>query len=304
MITAFAGMVEAWMVVNWPELETWGAVTACWTTGLAFLAFLFALVLKRVELTWVGRGLMGAGLLGALVTLVARALVAQHAPWSNLWESMVTLLFWVLVFYFVTEIWYRPRHFGLIASPLAFLTIASASMLPAGFKGTAPLMPALQSYWIKIHVVIIISSYAAFTMAFAAALGYFFFRWRAGSQAFVSAGGPEVSHATDFSAQMAFFDELTYRLILLGFPLLMVGIITGAMWANSAWGTYWSWDPKETWSLITWFVYAAYLHARITHDLAGAKACGLAVLGFVAMLITYIGVNYLSSGLHSYGFIR
>ena len=95
-------------------------------------------------------------------------------------------------------------------------------------------------------------------------------------------------------------DDLNYRAIMIGFPLLTLGIITGAAWANYAWGTYWSWDPKETWSLIVWFVYAAFLHARFTREWRGKRTAVLSLIGFVAVVFTYFGVNYVLSGLHSY----
>jgi cytochrome c-type biogenesis protein CcsB len=95
-------------------------------------------------------------------------------------------------------------------------------------------------------------------------------------------------------------DEVNYKSIAVGFPLLSLGIITGAAWANYAWGTYWSWDPKETWSLITWFIYAAYLHARLTRGWQGRRAAWLSIIGFSAVVFTYFGVNFLLSGLHSY----
>lgn len=323
--------------MNLEAIEHLAVTVTFVAAALAGVAFLLELGLRKSLFKGLGLLGMGVALLGAGATLVTRAMIAQHAPWSNLWESMITVLFASLIFYFVVEIWYRPRHFGVVAAPLVLIIIGGASILPPGFKGAAPLMPALQSYWIKIHVLIMLFSYAAFTMSFAAALAYFFFSWRkkqaatAGARVALqpaSAMGPPLefgagettSGATDrrgtdhassaaiapspFDGQLAFFDELTYRLILMGFPLLMLGIITGAMWANGAWGTYWSWDPKETWALITWFVYAAYLHARISRDWTGDKAAGLAGLGFVSMVVTYIGVNYLSSGLHSYGFLR
>jgi cytochrome c-type biogenesis protein CcsB len=292
--------------------ENW-AVTITFGAGLlAMVAFILHLGLRKAFLKHLGMAGMAIALLGSGTTLVLRALIAQHAPWSNLWESMITMLFATLVFYFVVEFWYKPRYFGVAASPLVMVLIGGASILPEHFKGAAPLMPALQSYWIKVHVVLILFSYAAFTMSFAAALAYFFFAWKARrAQTFALAGAaaggggaPLLQGPDRYQEQLSFFDELTYRLILMGFPLLMIGIITGAMWANGAWGTYWSWDPKETWSLITWFVYAAYLHARLTHDWTGGRAAGLAALGFASMVVTYIGVNYLSSGLHSYGFIR
>ena len=96
-------------------------------------------------------------------------------------------------------------------------------------------------------------------------------------------------------------DELIYKPITIGFPFLTIGIIAGAVWANEAWGTYWSWDPKETWSLITWFVYAVFLHARITKGWHGKRTAWLSIIGFVATIFTYFGVNFLLSGLHSYG---
>jgi cytochrome c-type biogenesis protein CcsB len=289
------------------------AVSTTFVAGLvALVAFILHLGLRKDGLRLLGQSGMAVALVGSGVTLVCRALIAQHAPWSNLWESMITMLFVTLAFYFFVEVTYRPRYFGVVASPLVMILIGGASILPPHFKGAAPLMPALQSYWIKVHVLLVLSSYAAFTMSFAAALAYLFFAWRerrvsALTLAAAGAGGGGSigdGAAGRYTEQLGFFDELTYRLILMGFPLLMFGIITGAMWANGAWGTYWSWDPKETWSLITWFVYAAYLHARLTHDWTGTRAAWLGVAGFASMVVTYIGVNYLSSGLHSYGFIR
>lgn len=303
--------------MNLLQLENAAVSTTFVAALLALAAFVLHLGVRKDGFKLAGMAAMAVALVGSGTTLWCRALIAQHAPWSNLWESMITMLFASLVFYFVVEVWYKPRYFGVVAAPLVLLLIGGASLLPENFKGAAPLMPALQSYWIKVHVLFMLFSYAAFTMSFAAALAYFFFTWKAKRQAadqvMMTAGGaavmgggasPGSPDKGPYADQLAFFDELTYRLILMGFPLLMIGIITGAMWANGAWGTYWSWDPKETWSLITWFVYAAYLHARLVHEWTGPKAAGLAALGFVSMIVTYIGVNYLSSGLHSYGFLR
>lgn len=304
--------------MNLLQLENVAVSTTFVAALLALAAFVLHLGVRNELFKKAGMAGMAVALVGSGTTLWCRALIAQHAPWSNLWESMITMLFASLVFYFVVEFWYKPRYFGVVAAPLVMILIGGASLLPETFKGAAPLMPALQSYWIKVHVLFMLFSYAAFTMSFAAAMAYFFFAWKAkrelplmatGGGAAVMTGGPGGGAATGgdkgpYADQLAFFDELTYRLILMGFPLLMIGIITGAMWANGAWGTYWSWDPKETWSLITWFVYAAYLHARLVHEWTGPKAAGLAAVGFVSMIVTYIGVNYLSSGLHSYGFLR
>jgi cytochrome c-type biogenesis protein CcsB len=331
------------MGTDWLAIELQAVSTAFWASVFAMAAFMVALGWRHPLPTWLGRAAMAVATGGGAVTLYARSVVSGHAPWSNLWESMIMVGFVTLLFYWVVELWYRPRHFGALAAPLVLLGIGGASLLPPGFKAAAPLMPALQSYWLKVHVAIILSSYAVFTLSFATACAYLGLHWwerrhtaGPGGLKLATAGGPQVgldgqvamaapepaaeakapalsatlvleagaSAPQGLARQLAFFDELTYRLILVGFPLLMIGIITGAMWANGAWGTYWSWDPKETWALITWLIYAAYLHARLIHGWQGPKAAGLGVVGFVSMLITYIGVNYLSQGLHSYGFIR
>ncbi|HEY9724648.1 MAG TPA: c-type cytochrome biogenesis protein CcsB [Oscillatoriaceae cyanobacterium] len=304
--------------MNWPGIENTSVTITFIAAGIAMIVFLAQLVGKLEKVKPIGMGFMGIALLGALSTLVARGIVANHVPWSNLYESMIFMLAGTLVFYFIVEFWYKPRNFGVFAAPLVLIIIGGASILPPGLKAATPLMPSLQSYWIKVHTSSILISYGAFTMAFAASVAYFVLAWRAKQAArenvvqmsgdaavLVQGGGAAIAGGPNpFEKQMAFFDELAYRLILLGFPLLMFGIITGAMWANGAWGTYWSWDPKETWALITWFIYAAYLHARITRDWTGHRAAALSAVGFVAMLICYIGVNYLSTGLHSYGFLR
>lgn len=286
--------------MNLLAVETTAAGATFMAAGVAMLVFLAQLVTNRDGLKPWGLAAMAVAFVGASVTLVARGLIAQHVPWSNLWESLIFMLFGTLAVYFLVEVWYRPRHFGVVAAPLCLVLIGGASLLPPGLKAATPLVPALQSYWIEIHTSAILVSYGAFTMAFAATIAYLVLASRR-VPAPVAAGGrlppPE-------DPNLAFFDELSYRLILLGFPLLMFGIITGGIWANEVWGSYWSWDPKETWALITWFIYAAYLHARITRDWSGKQAAWLGVGGFLSMGICYLGVNYLSNGLHSYGFLK
>jgi cytochrome c-type biogenesis protein CcsB len=158
-----------------------------------------------------------------------------------------------------------------------------------------PLVPALQSNWLISHVVTCFVGYAAFAVSFAVSILYLF---KAKAER-ISSGLPVGSRSVlpDSSA----LDEIGYKTIAIGFPLLTIGIVTGAFWANVAWGTYWSWDPKETWSLIVWLIYAAYLHARITRGWQGKKAAVLSIVGFAATLFCYLGVNLVLSGLHSYG---
>jgi len=160
-----------------------------------------------------------------------------------------------------------------------------------------PLVPALQSNWLLYHVVTCFLGYAAFAVACGVSIMYLIKASHEANNSFaVSAGG-----IMSLFPPTRVLDDLNYRAIMIGFPLLTLGIITGAAWANYAWGTYWSWDPKETWSLIVWFVYAAFLHARFTRGWVGKRAAWLSIIGFAATIFCYLGVNLFLSGLHSYG---
>jgi len=173
---------------------------------------------------------------------------------------------------------------------LSFLALAYASLSPNITDRIQPLIPALKSNWLIAHVITCFIGYAAFALSFGISLMYLIKqREKKGDSRFVGLF-PESSNLY----------EVNYQLIMLGFLFLSIGIITGAVWANSAWGRYWGWDPKETWSLITWFIYATLLHARRTRGWEGKRIVYLSILGFVAVLFTYFGVNYLP-GLHSYG---
>ncbi len=241
---------------------------------------------------WVGR----AGTAGMAVALVAatgalliRSIVSGHPPFSNLYESAFFFAWGIILIYLVTEFWYKLRALGVVAAPVSAILIGFASLLPPNLQQATPLMPALQSYWLKIHVTIIILAYAALSVAFAAAILYLWFNRKSAR---------EEEKSKKFAA---LFDDMTFRVIMIGFPLLTLGIITGAMWANEAWGTYWSWDPKEDASLVTWLVYGGYLHARLQRGWTGKKTAILAIVGFIAVIFTYLGVNFVGRGLHSYG---
>ncbi|MBM3275405.1 MAG: c-type cytochrome biogenesis protein CcsB [Candidatus Sericytochromatia bacterium] len=274
--------------------------------ALSTLVFLAHMVLKKDILRKVGNGTMavaGVACLGALVTRYMYMIKIDPYFWplSNLFESIMFMVFAIFVLYLVIERMFRPVAFGLVSAGLVTVIMALASLLPARLRDAAPLVPSLQSYWIKIHVTLMLVSYSAFFLSFVAATIYLFFHYRdqwfspkaVGAAAAITAKAPITT--------IELLDELIYRLILLGFPILALGIITGGLWANHAWGTYWSWDPKETWALITWLFYAAYLHVRVSREWRGAKAAWFAVVGFASVLVTYIGVNYLAQGLHTYG---
>jgi len=213
-----------------------------------------------------------------------------HAPLSNMYESLVFFSWTIVIIYLVIERQYKNAVIGAFATPLAFLAMAYASMSPNVSDRIQPLIPALKSNWLIAHVITCFLGYAGFAIAFAISFMYLF------KQRDVEGKSSLLS----YFPKPRVLDELTHQMVMFGFLFLSIGIITGAVWANSAWGSYWSWDPKETWSLITWFIYATLLHARMMRGWYGKRIAYLAIIGFMAVIFTYFGVNYLP-GLHSYG---
>ena len=183
---------------------------------------------------------------------------------------------------------------GAFVLPCAAVAMAYASFSDRIDDRINPLIPALQSNWLIAHVVTCFIGYAAFAVAGGLGLMYLIKRRAVQRQAPADSIGGSLP-------ELRVIDDLTHRTIVFGFLWLSAGIITGAVWANEAWGTYWSWDPKETWSIITWFLYASTLHARFTRGWSGRRIAWLAIAGFFAVFFTYFGVNFLLSGLHSYG---
>jgi cytochrome c-type biogenesis protein CcsB len=217
-----------------------------------------------------------------------------HAPLSNLYESVVFFSWTIILIYALIEAKYRYRVVGAFVVPFALLGMSWAQLgLNSGIE---PLVPALQSNWLLYHVITCFLGYAAFAVACGISIMYLIKERKEGDATSAPAGG-----IVAMFPAIRVLDDLNYRAIMIGFPLLTLGIVTGAAWANYAWGTYWSWDPKETWSLIVWFVYAAFLHARITRGWVGRRAAILSVVGFAATIFCYLGVNLFLSGLHSYG---
>ena len=219
-----------------------------------------------------------------------------YAPFSNMYESLVFFAWCIALTYLVIEYLYKNQALGAFIMPFAFLAQAFAEYWPQWDQQLTPLMPALQSNWLIAHVVASFIGYAGFAIAFGLALLYL-----TKSRNVKNSGAAEGTGIFASLPALKVIDDLIYKTILFGFAVFTLGgLIFGAIWANSAWGTYWSWDPKETWSLITWFIYAATLHVRYTRGWSGNKIAWLAVLGFASTLFTYYGVNFLLSGLHSY----
>jgi len=247
-------------------------------TGLTALGFATHTV--AIILRWVESYEMGIG----------------HAPLSNMYESLVFFGWTTTLIYLLIEWRTKQRAIGVFVMPFAFVAMAYASWSES--SDIMPLVPALQSNWLLAHVITCFLGYAAFAVA--SGLSVMYLIQPAGEPArFKTAPGAEVAGGR-LLPEKAVLDNLIYQTIMVGFTLLTAGIVTGAAWAHYAWGSYWSWDPKETWSLITWFIYASILHARYMHGWRGRRVAWLSVLAFGSVLFTYFGVAYLLPGLHSY----
>lgn len=230
------------------------------------------------RLEWTARILVVLGLLAQTVALVVRWKVTGHAPCTNMYESLVFFSWAFVIAYLLADLFLKISRLGF------FILVCNLAILMYAFSHDAavkPLMPALQSNWLVLHVSTCFFSYGAFAVSFIAALAYLL---------------PFPKRY--FSHEQ--LDRVIYRSILFGFPLLTLGVASGAVWANEAWGAYWSWDPKETWALVTWMIYALYLHLRLIKGWNDKKLAWVALVGFLFVIFTYVGVNYLLSGLHSY----
>lgn len=219
-------------------------------------------------------------------TLAARAVAAERPPLGNLWEFTVALGWGIVLFTAMFNLAFRERAIAAVMLPVAAGLMAVAlAFFPSDLR---PLVPALQANRILgIHVTTMILAYSALSVSFGAAALYL---------AQVGPRGPRFSRLPAAES----LDEIGYWSVLVGFPLLTLGIALGAYWANTAWGRYWGWDPKETAALLTWFIYAGYLHARGLRGWEGKRAAWLLIVAFGAVLFTYFAVNFLISGLHSY----
>jgi len=244
--------------------------------ALFYLAFLFG---KKPARAKAGFALAIAGLVIHTAALLLRTFQSGHAPFTNMYESMSFLAYASVLAFVIIEAKFKVPKVGafLMLIVIGIMALASSPLMP---KEATPLVPALQSYWLWLHVSVTLLGEAFFAVAFITSLMY------------LQAKDPEKRDR---------MDSVSYRCVSIGFPLFTLGgLVFGMVWAEKAWGTYWSWDPKEVWSLITWFVFALYLHTRIVMGWKGKRSAIIVILGFLAALFTFFGVNYLLSGLHSY----
>ncbi|MUN42485.1 c-type cytochrome biogenesis protein CcsB [Actinomadura litoris] len=224
--------------------------------------------------------------------LVTRGLSADRWPWANMYEFLAAIAFAAVTAFLVVMWRYQARFLG------AFVMVAAVVALGIDnlwlYDSVGPVSPALNSYWIAIHVTAAITATGAFTVAGAATILYLV-KSRAQERGGVAEGGV-LARIPAVEA----LDRLCLRVTMFAFPIWTAAIIMGAIWADEAWGRYWGWDPKETWSFVIWIGYAAYLHARSTAGWKGRKAAILSLIAFAALLFNFFGVNYMFSGLHSY----
>jgi cytochrome c-type biogenesis protein CcsB len=309
----------------------------------------FAVLFGTMMLYWVGLSFPSLTVLPMLgtagmaianlcmaVLLAARWIEAGYFPISNLYESLFFLAWGVTMVHLLAERMGQSRWVGAVTAPVAMGIAAFAALrLPDDMQKSAPLVPALKSNWLMMHVSVMMLSYATLMVGSVLAIAFLVvtrgqdvelrgssvgtgsYRAKKITEAVLAQssessletnGGiavltrPSVQTLIPQRLSLADnLDNISYRVIGLGFPLLTIGIISGGVWANEAWGSYWSWDPKETWALILWLVFAAYLHTRITKSWQGRRPAIVAALGFVVVWICYLGVNLLGKGLHSYG---
>ena len=277
--------------------QLFGITTLAYLLSSAFYIGLLIFKNKKIGLIGLGLAIFGATTLTAALGLrwyESYQLGIGHAPLTNMYESLVFFAWCIALFYIFMEFKFKAPVMGAFVMPFAFTAMAYASFAKGINQQIKPLIPALQSNWLIAHVMTCFIGYGAFAVAGGLGVMYLL------KKSAVNRGRSE-NTLTGGLPELKVIDDLTHKTIVFGFMWLTAGIITGAVWANEAWGTYWSWDPKETWSIITWFVYALTLHARFTRGWSGSRIAWLAIIGLVSVFFTYFGVSFLLSGLHSYG---
>ncbi|MFH1148191.1 MAG: cytochrome c biogenesis protein [Pseudomonadota bacterium] len=248
----------------------------------ATLVHIAGLIFKSRIMPQIGSIIVLGGFGAHTVSIILRWIESHkmglgHAPFANFYESLVFFAWATVLIHFVARYRYKLIHAGAFTLPFAFFGLAYASFSPDITSRIEPLIPALRSNWLIAHVITCFIGYGAFAVSC----------------------GLSVAYLVRGTRENENLDMMNYRMIVFGFLFLTAGIATGSIWAHSAWGAYWQWDPKETWSLITWLIYATVLHARL-RGWYGKKIALLSISGFISVLFTYFGVNFLMAGLHSY----
>jgi hypothetical protein len=311
--------------MDWNEIQNF-------LSNIVFAILLITTILYWVKLSFFNKTnlLIKIGKFSTIIAtsllffiLCSRWIVAGYFPLSNLYESLLFLDWTLLTLYLYIESKTNSKVIGAILIPIALLINGFANLtLSPEMQKSSPLVPALQSNWLMMHVSMMLLSYGTLILGsllcllflvisksedidlklidksslplYNIMLDYY--------QVEILPSSNSLSELSKLKLLQS-LDNWSYRIIGLGFPFLTIGIISGGVWANEAWGSYWSWDPKETWALITWLVFATYLHARITKGWEGKKTALLGGVGLFVIWICYLGVNFLGKGLHTYGWL-
>ncbi len=314
------------MIINWNNIQNFLSNIVfgilLFTTIFYWVSLLF--LKEKNRLSQIGKISSFCANILLFFILCSRWIVAGYFPLSNLYESLLFLTWSLLTLYLYVEVKTNSNLIGAVLLPVTLFIIGFANLtLSADMQKSSPLVPALQSNWLMMHVSMMILSYAtliigsllcllflviskaqdidlkiidkSFTSVYNKIIDYY-------EDKIVLIPSPEVLEFGKVKLLHS-LDNWSYRIIGLGFPFLTIGIISGGVWANEAWGSYWSWDPKETWALITWIIFATYLHSRITKGWEGKKTAIIGSIGFFVIWICYLGVNFLGKGLHSYGWV-
>jgi cytochrome c-type biogenesis protein CcsB len=248
---------------------------------LATTAYLACLLRTSPALSrWASR-LLAAGFTAHFLSTIHLASKARHLPLTNMQESLSFFSLLIIGAFLLFELRYKVTTLGSFVSPVALVMLGVSSALHGE---TRQLPPILQSNWFWIHALLAFISYAAFAIAFGVAVIYLIQRHFIKKKHF---GG-----LFQKLPSLDTLDDISYRCLAIGFPLLTIAIISGAIWSEKAMGSYWVWDPKQTWSLITWFIYAALLHSRLTIGWRGKRAAILSIIGFIVLLITFLGMKH------------
>ncbi len=256
---------------------------------VATILYLIQVVGRKENLGKTARWVLLAGAIIQFITFITRFIQLGHTPVTTLHESLSFFAWCMVAFYLFFDLRYRLSVMGAFSSGLAVITMLGSGIAP---NAVEPLNPALNSWWFPLHVTFAFLGNAAFALAFGAGIMYLLQDRMLKSKRFSTLYYRLPSLDT--------LDNINYRALSFGFPLMTLGIITGAAWAESVWGTYWSWDPKETWALMTWFVYAALLHGRMSIGWRGRRAAIFAIIGFACLLFTFLGANLFLNGMHTF----
>ncbi|MDO4345370.1 MAG: c-type cytochrome biogenesis protein CcsB [Eubacteriales bacterium] len=268
-------------LINIENVLFYGTVAAY---VMATLGYFVSFALKKENMAKIAVILITVGFCLHTLSIIVRGIGAGRVPLSNQFEFATAFAWGIALCYLLAYRKYKVSAMGTFIAPILFLVIGYAAMQS---KEVRELMPALQSNWLVLHVSTAIISYGSFAVSCGISLLYLFYDKISEDR---RKGMPEKKK----------LDMMSYRVITFGFMFLTIVMITGAIWAQRAWGHYWTWDPKETWSLITWIIYALYLHVRINRRWSGKRTAMFAVIGFICVIFTFIGVNTFIPSIHSY----